>query len=108
MDQKLILITIVGMMVVTYVPRFLPALALSSRNLPPVVVRWLSYIPTAVLSALLFPSLLINEGHLELSFSNFYLWAAFPTFIVMLLTRSFFGTVAVGMISVAAARYFFL
>jgi branched-subunit amino acid transport protein len=106
MDQKIILLTIVGMMVVTYVPRFLPALALSSRNLPPVLTRWLSYVPSAVLSALLFPSLLIHEGAIDFSFSNLFLWAAVPSFAVMFLTRSFFGTVATGMVVVAAVRYF--
>lgn len=106
MDQKLILLTIVGMMAVTYIPRFFPALALSSRNLPPVLVRWLSYVPAAVLSALLFPSLLINEGHLDFGFSNLFLWAAIPAFAVMIFSRSFFGTVAAGMAAVAAARYF--
>lgn len=107
MDQKLIFLTIVGMMAVTYGPRFIPALALSSRNLPPVLVRWLGYVPTAVLSAMLFPSLVIRDGSIDLSFSNIFLWAAFPTLAVMIFTRSFFGTVAVGMASVAAARYFF-
>ncbi len=106
MDQKLILFTLFGMMAVTYLPRMLPALALSSRDLPPIVVKWLSYVPTAVLSALLAPSLLAPEGKIDLSFDNLYFWVAVPTFAVAMYTRNFFGTVAVGMGLVAAARYF--
>ncbi|WP_031483018.1 AzlD domain-containing protein [Maridesulfovibrio frigidus] len=107
MDQKIIFFIIIGMMVVTYVPRVLPVLALSSRELPPVVARWLGYVPTAVLSAMLVPSLLAPEGVINLGFDNIYLWVAIPTFAIAMFTRNFFGTVAVGMGLVAAARYFF-
>ncbi|WP_320171072.1 AzlD domain-containing protein [Maridesulfovibrio sp.] len=106
MDQKLILLTLIGMMAVTYIPRMLPAMALSSRNLPPLAVKWLSYVPTAVLSALLAPSLLAPKGTINLGFDNLYFWVALPTFTVAMVTRNFFGTVAVGMGLVAAARYF--
>ncbi len=106
MDQQTILLTLFGMMAVTYIPRMLPAMALSSRDLPSLVVKWLSYVPTAVLSALLAPSLLAPEGVVDLSFSNLYFWVAVPTFAVAMFTRNFFGTVAVGMGLVAAARYF--
>ncbi|WP_027723414.1 AzlD domain-containing protein [Maridesulfovibrio zosterae] len=106
MDQKLILFTLVGMMAVTYIPRLLPALTLSSRELPPVIVKWLSYVPTAVLSAMLVPSLIAPEGSISLGFDNIYFWVAIPTFAVAMFTRNFFGTVAVGMGLVAAVRYF--
>jgi len=106
MDQQTILFTIFGMMAVTYIPRMLPAIALSSRDLPPIVGKWLSYVPTAVLSALLAPSLLAPEGVIDLTFNNLYFWVAVPTFAVAMFTRNFFGTVAVGMGLVAAARYF--
>lgn len=106
MDQQTILLTLFGMMAVTHIPRVIPALALSSRDLPPVMVKWLSYVPTAVLSALLMPSLLAPKGAIDLTFNNLYFWVAVPTFAVAMYTRNFFGTVAVGMGLVAAARYF--
>ncbi|MBI9110763.1 AzlD domain-containing protein [Maridesulfovibrio ferrireducens] len=107
MDQKIVLLIIVGMMVVTYGPRLLPVLTLSSRELSPVVTRWLGYVPTAVLSAMLVPSLLAPEGVINLGFDNIYLWVAVPTFALAMFTRNFFGTVAFGMGMVAAVRYFF-
>lgn len=106
MDPKLILLTIAGMALVTYLPRVIPALALSSRRLSPWVERWLSHVPAAVLSALLIPSLLAPEGHIQASADNLFLWAALPCFLVALKTRSFFGVVALGLALVAGVRFF--
>ncbi|MFV0420897.1 AzlD domain-containing protein [Oleidesulfovibrio sp.] len=100
-----VVLLILGMAAVTYIPRLLPVWMLSSRTLPPVVGRWLSFVPTAVLSALLMPALVLKDGAPDV-FGNVYFWAAVPSFAVALWTRSFFGTVAAGMITVAAARYF--
>ncbi|QGY38711.1 AzlD domain-containing protein [Pseudodesulfovibrio cashew] len=106
MDEKTVILTITGMMLVTYVPRVAPVLALASRSLPEPLVRWLSFVPTAVLSAMLFPSLLLREEHFDFSPENYFLWAAVPAFLLAWRTRSFFGTVALGMGLVAAGRYF--
>ncbi|BBD09899.1 AzlD domain-containing protein [Desulfovibrio ferrophilus] len=105
MDQTLIFATIVGMALVTYIPRAVPLLALASRNLPPVVVRWLGYVPTAVLSAMLAPCLLLEDGAVNLGVDNLFLLAAIPTFLTAIFTRSFFGSVAMGMGLVALGRY---
>lgn len=107
MDEKIVFLTIVGMTLVTYVPRVAPVLALASRSLPEPLMRWLSYVPTAVLSAMLFPSLLLSDGSFDFSMSNFFLWASIPAFILAWRTKSFFGTVALGMGLVAAGRYLF-
>ncbi len=106
MDEKIVFLTIVGMTLVTYIPRVAPVLALASRTLPEPLVRWLSFVPTAVLSAMLFPSLLLNDGSFDFSPSNYFLWAAIPAFILAFRAKSFFGTVALGMALVAAGRYF--
>jgi branched-subunit amino acid transport protein len=105
MDQKIILLTILGMALVTYIPRLLPVSLLSSRSLPPLVTAWLRYVPVAVLAAMLFPSILVREDQLDLSLNNLFFWAALPTFIVAWKTRSLFGSVVVGAVLVAAARY---
>ena len=90
---------------VTYLPRLLPVLLLSSKKLPPLVEAWLRYVPVAVLSAMLLPSLVVNDGALDFSSSNLFLWAAVPTFLVAWKTRNLFGSVIVGMVVVALARY---
>jgi branched-subunit amino acid transport protein len=104
MDQKTIFLTILGMGLVTYLPRLMPVLVLSSRSLPAVVVDWLRYVPPAVLAALLLPSLLLKEGSLGISINNLFLMAAIPTFIVAWKTRSLFASVVTGMVLVALGR----
>lgn len=107
MDEKVVILTIVGMMLVTYIPRVAPVLALASKTLPEPMVRWLSYVPTAVLSAMLLPSLVLKDNSFDFSLGNYFLWAAIPAFLLAWKTKSFFGTVALGMGLVAAGRYFF-
>ena len=107
MDQKVIFLTIIGMALATYIPRLLPVYFLSSRSLPPLAVAWLRYVPVAVLAAMLFPSLLVQEGQAVLGPSNIFLWAAVPTLMLAVKTRSLFGSVIVGVVLVAAARFMF-
>jgi branched-subunit amino acid transport protein len=106
MDQDRVLLTILGMALVTYLPRLLPAWILAKRELPPLVRAWLRNVPVAVLAALTLPALLVRDQRVDLSPGNLYLWAAVPTLLVAWRTRSMFGAVAVGMVIVAAARYF--
>lgn len=71
------------------------------------LVTWLGYVPAAVLAAMLVPGVLLQDGAIDFSFDNFFLWAAIPTFLLTLKTRSFFGAVLLGMTLVAGGRYFF-
>jgi branched-subunit amino acid transport protein len=111
LNQDRVFWTIVGMGVVTYVPRLLPLLLLSGRNeggnaLPPWVARWLGYVPAAVLAAMLLPSLLVVEGRAHLAWDNLYLWAALPTAWIAWKTRSLVGAVLAGVAVVALGRLF--
>jgi branched-subunit amino acid transport protein len=104
MEQEIVFLTLLGMLAVTYVPRVLPVLVLSSRRLPAVVVAWLRHVPVAVLAAMLFPALFVQEGRIDLGLNNLFLWAAVPAFLVAWRRRSFFATVIVGIVVVAVAR----
>lgn len=104
MDQSTVFLTILGMALVTYLPRLLPVALLASRTLPDLVVAWLRFVPVAVLSALLLPGLVTQEGSLDLSADNWFMWAAIPAVLVAWRTRSMFATVVVGMGVVAIAR----
>jgi branched-subunit amino acid transport protein len=107
MDQKVIFLTMLGMALVTYIPRLLPVYFLSSRSLPSLAVAWLRFVPVAVLAAMLFPSILVQGDQVAIGPDNLFFWAALPTLLVAWKTRSLFGSVVVGMILVAAARYVF-
>ncbi|MRR32127.1 AzlD domain-containing protein [bacterium] len=107
MDQKTIFFIILGMGLVTFIPRLLPVWLLSSRKLPAPITAWLSYVPPAVLAALTLPSLVLQKNELVLRWDNLYLIAAVPTILVAWKTRSFFGTVLTGILLVALMRWFF-
>ena len=109
LDQDLVFWTIVGMGLVTYLPRLIPLLVLSGQagtenSLPPWLTRWLGYVPVAVLAAMLLPSLLVVEGRAHLAWDNLYLWAALPTAWIAWKTRSLVGAVLAGVAVVALGR----
>lgn len=94
------------MAVVTYLPRLLPTLFLSGRNLQPIIIAWLRLVPPAVLAAMLAPSLLVREDRIDLGIDNLFFWAALIAFPVAWKSKSLFATVVVGMGLVALGRYF--
>ncbi len=98
---------VVLMAVVTYMPRVIPVLVLSRRKLPEPVERWLSYVPVAVLAALLTPVLIAPEGTVDLAVTtNPAFWVSIPVLVIALFTRNLFATVFFGMIMIALLRYF--
>ncbi|CAK7005043.1 MAG: hypothetical protein DELT_00199 [Desulfovibrio sp.] len=107
MSEQVLLI--LGMTAVTCIPRVLPLWFLSSKNLHPAFMRWLEMIPPAVLAALLAPPLFLaknakGDPTFFVSRENLFLLAAVPTFLVAWKSKSFFGTVAAGMGSLALLR----
>ena len=105
MDQTLILWTIVGMAIVTFLPRLLPTLFLSGRTLRPAIASWLRLVPPAVLAAMLMPSLLVKEDAIDIGFENLFFWAALVAFPVAWKWKSLSATVLLGMGLVALGRY---
>ncbi len=104
MNFELIL-CIVGCTLVTAIPRVLPLMYLSTEDLPEAILRWLSFVPVAVMSALLVPDLVIQNGSLSISIYNVYFISAFPAGFVAWHTKSFFGTILCAMATVAFLRY---
>ena len=98
------MLLVMGMAVVTYVPRSAPLAILAARPLNPALMRWLSFVPASVLAALLLPQLLVDGSGLSVSFDNVFLLAAFPALLVALLTNSSFATVLAGMAVAAGLR----
>ncbi len=105
MDQTLILWTIVGMAIVTFLPRLLPTLFLSGRTLRPAITSWLRLVPPAVLAAMLMPSLLVKEDTIDIGFENLFFWAALVAFPVAWKWKNLSATVLLGMGLVALGRY---
>lgn len=105
MDKELIFLFF-GMGLVTYLPRMLPMVVLSKIKMPELVLRWLRYVPPAVLAALLAPELLLKQGHWYFTFENHYLLAAIPTFLAAFWSKSLLLPVVTGMAAVLLFRFF--
>lgn len=91
------LLVVMGMGAVTFLPRWMPLFALARRRLPSWLLDWLDLIPAAVLSALVLPALLTSGDPRHMNLLRPELYAAVPTFLFALKTRSLGGTVVIGM-----------
>lgn len=91
-----ILALILACAAVTAVPRVLPLLLLSRIRLPGWLLEWLSFVPVAVLAALLAIEVLVVDGRPDLSLANPALLAIVAALAVAGYTRSLIGTVIAG------------
>ncbi len=108
MDQTLIFWIIVGMCVVSYLPRMLPLQLLSGRQLHPLITAWLKLVPSAVLPAILVPLVLVERGEGGgLHFNTLFLLTTLVCFPLAARFRSLSLPVVLGMTLVAAGRFFF-
>jgi branched-subunit amino acid transport protein len=101
------LLLVLGMGIVTYLPRWIPLIFLSRRRLPEWLRHWLDFIPAAVLSALILPDLVTTGEPRQLAIFQPALMVSIPTFIFAWKTRSLAGTVIIGMALFWTAGKFF-
>ncbi|OCS90422.1 AzlD domain-containing protein [Caryophanon latum] len=103
MTTMTMLLLIVGCMVVTWLPRMLPFLVVRTVTLPPIVLRWLQYIPVCILSALVFETIFqVEERFVTINWLHAV--ALVPTFVVAIWTKSLSLTVVVGVVTMACLR----
>ena len=95
---------IAGMALVTMGTRIPVLMMLSSRELPKGVFRALRYVPPAVLSAIIFPAVLMPGGELTLSWDHPPLIASIAAVLVAWRTRNLLLTIVVGMAALLALR----
>lgn len=91
------IILIIGMSLVTYLPRWIPFFILARRNLPSWLIEWLDLIPAAILCAILLPLLVTTGEPRHIEFLRPELLVAIPTLIFALKTKSLSGTIILGM-----------
>ncbi len=75
---------IIGMMLVTFLPRYLPLLLAGKMVFPEWLERAFNYVPIAVLSAIIAQTTLIHDGAVQLDWQNAHLMAALAAFVVAL------------------------
>ncbi|MCR3922359.1 MAG: AzlD domain-containing protein [Firmicutes bacterium] len=95
---------IIGMALVTLLTRAAGLLFNMKSNA--VYERWLKHIPTAMLTALIIPSLLMPRGTLFISLRNPYIMAGIVSVLIAVKTKSIFATVGFGMITMLLLQGF--
>ena len=106
MPNNEILLIIAGMAAATFFTRF-ACLALFSRNgVPGWMGKWLKHVPTAILTALIAPALLMPQGNLDISTGNHYLLAGCVAAVTAYKSRSVIATMTLGLAVMFALRWF--
>lgn len=77
-------------------------------QMPDIVTRALRYVPTAVLTAIIVPELLLTSGSLDVSFGNARLIAGMLAGVVAWRTKNVFLTILVGMLALWLVQIWFL
>ncbi|WP_165079353.1 MULTISPECIES: AzlD domain-containing protein [unclassified Desulfovibrio] len=104
-EHEALLLCVVCATLVTVLPKVLPVTFLRGDSLPPLLRRWLDFVPVAVMAALVAPDIFIYDGRFDLSTGNLFLMVSIPTFLVAWKTKNYFVTIAVGIGLVILARW---
>lgn len=100
-----LILCILGTTLVTLAPKILPITFLKGDSLPKSVVDWLSFVPVAVMAALVGPDIVFYEGQFNLTTGNLFLMVGLPLLLVAWFAKNYFVTIAVGMAAVIAVRW---
>lgn len=82
---------------ITFAMRFSLIYLLGKFEIPETLKRALHYVPPAVLSAIIFPELFIQDGMLNFHFTNIRLLAGIIAIITAWFTRNIMITILTGM-----------
>jgi 4-azaleucine resistance transporter AzlC len=89
---------LIGMALVTFLPRFIP-LAIFTRWAPPErIKRMLHFMPTAIMAAIVFP-VLFSSAQGKLIFEPRVLLSALPVFLLAFKTKNLWASVILGMLT---------
>src|SRR5688500_10279420 len=89
-------IIILGMAMVTCLPRYGTLAVLGRIELTKPIFNALKFVPPAVLSAIILPALLLKEGQLNIALDNSYLVAGIFAGVVAWRTRNLLLTIVLG------------
>ena len=107
MVSKYILAAIGFSGLVTWIPRMIPFILAKYRGLPPIVERFLKFLPVSIIFALILSSVTTGKIGDFPQIKWLDLIAVFPTAFVAFRYRNLVGTVLFGVILVAALRFIF-
>jgi branched-subunit amino acid transport protein len=93
------ILLIIGMTLVTFIPRYGVLALLGRLEMPKSIFRALRYVPVTVLSAIIFPDLFLKNGSLNLVPNNSFLAAGIIAVLVSWRTKNLLLTIVLGMIA---------
>ncbi|MBO4301359.1 MAG: AzlD domain-containing protein [Desulfovibrio sp.] len=99
-----LLLCLLGSVAATLLPKVLPLTFLKGDSLPPLLRQWLSFVPVAVMAALVGPDVFFYEGQFNASTSNLFLMVALPSLLLAWWSKNYFLTIAFGLGLVILAR----
>lgn len=82
---------------ITYATRLSFIQIFERQQMPPFVLRALRFVPPAVLTAIIFPELVLQRGRIDISLSNYRLIAGLLAALVAWRTKNVLLTILVGM-----------
>ncbi|SDN67166.1 Branched-chain amino acid transport protein [Paenibacillus sp. yr247] len=101
-----VLLIILGCALVTFAPRILPFVVVRKLNLPQAFMKWLSYIPVCLLTALVVQEMIQKTESIPMvNWLNIAM--VIPTLLTALKTKSLLATVLVGIVSAGLLRWIF-
>ena len=104
--HTLVLIILCG--VVTLLIRVIPFVMISRVNLPAIVIKWLSFIPITLFTALIIDGVIQQHNHAFGYTLNLpYIIAIVPTVMLAIFTRSLTVTILVGIFVIVCLRLIF-
>ena len=92
--------------VITFGMRFSLIYLFGRFQVPDTMRRALHYVPPAVLSAIIFPELFLQEGHLALSLDNYRLLAGLAAILIAWSSKNTLITIIVGMVVLFLLQFF--
>ncbi|UCE00781.1 MAG: AzlD domain-containing protein [Chloroflexota bacterium] len=101
----MIWLTIIAAGVLTFATRLSFILLYGQIRMPAFMERALRFVPAAVLTAIFFPELMVNEGDLVLSIVNPRLLAGLLAIVVAWRTKNVIYTITIGMITLWILQY---
>ena len=100
-------ILIIGMMLVTFLPRYIPMLVVGRLPMPDRLFRALRYVPVAVLTAISVPAALMPQDKVDFGISNAYLYASIVAVLIAWRTQNLLYTIGGGMLIFFLWRFIF-
>jgi branched chain amino acid efflux pump len=100
-------ITMLAAGLITYAYRLSFIQLFSRREVPEFLQRALRLVPPAVLTAIIFPELLMHDGSVNISLNNFRLLAGIIAILVAWRTKNVGLTILVGMAALLLLQWVF-